>query len=849
MPSKRGDGQGGGMGAGGGLFVGEGAIVNIKDCSFQNCSSVGGAAGSSTGGGGLGGDGGGGGAFGGGGGFGGSGGGGGGGAFGGGGASGFSPGDASGANPGRNFDGGGSPSDPGVGGLGINGGAGGNGGFGGGGGNGGFGGTGGDGGFGGGGGADQGGGGGNGGFGGGGSFGGGTGGDGGFGGGGGQDFVGVGGFGGFGGGDGGFGGGGRGAGFGGAIFIQRGGDLTIEGSVFFSGSSATAGTNGSSNTDPLAGFGALGQDIFMMSGSSLTFDISSDVFLENPIEGNQGNEAPDGFVATNTQGLTKKGPALLSLTGDNTYTGTTTVEEGELRINNSVVSNIVVEEQGTLSGNFSCKVDATGNNGGNLTNHGVITPGINDVGTISVEGEFSQSATGTLVVDITPTGNNNDFIMGASAATLAGTMDVILGPGNYIAGTTYLVIDAPTNGTTFDVVTETGGLGQLVDIRVDYSSVVITIETTRLFEDQIIDSGPASDVANCIRVDDIVPNSDFALMVEALGTLSNSEVNVALSSLSAIRYGALEWINARNNSLSADILSQHLFELSCSPRDCCSCDCNANIWMTVFGNIMDNRKSLDYLSRYTANAVGALAGVDFCCGDRFYYGAAFGYTHTHLIWKNNRGSGDLNSLYGALYGSWICEYLSADLSVLGGGSDNDLDRRISFAQVDRTAKSDFWNYFVTAHMGLKSSWCCCAGVFEPFALTDYHFYTHGSFTEKGAQSLNLRVLSKDQHMMRGEAGLLWYIESDCDTYCFAPYLGLSWVGEFPLNESKQPASFTGQSCVIKALSFDSSVQLGAPQAGIKWSHCNGASFSLGYKGLFNGSTRINQFDGRFDWVF
>jgi|GEM_PF-1488814 len=642
-------------------------------------------------------------------------------------------------------------------------------------------------------------------------------------------------------------GGGGGAGFGGAIFIQRGGTLTLEGNVDFSGSSVTGGSPGVGGS-ATAGSTA-GTDIFMMSGSDLTFDISSDVILQNPIEGNQGDESPGAPVLTNTGGLTKKGPALLSLTGDNTFTGTTTVEAGELQINSSVVSDIVVESGGTLTGSFTCNLDVSDANGGNLTNNGIVSPGVNGVGTIALTGEYTQSATGTLVVDITPTGNVNDFIMGATQAALAGTMDVVVGPGNYIAGTTYLVIDAPTNGTTFDTVIETGGFGQLIDIQVDYSSVIITVLTTSLFDDQVINSGPASDVVNCIRSADITPNSDFALMVETLGTLNDSQVNAALTSLSAVRYGALEWINARNNSYAADILSQHLFELCCSPRDCCSCDCDSNAWVTVFGNIMDNKKQLDNLRRYNADAIGLLTGVDFCCGDRFTYGAAFGYTHTHLLWRNNGGGGNLNSYYGALYASWLCHYFSMDLSVLGGGSDNDLDRKITFAEVDRTAKGDFWNYFVTGHLGLKANWCWCDSVFEPFAVADYHYYTHGSFSEKGADSLNLRVRSKDQHMMRGEAGMLWYIETDCGCYCVAPYLGLSWVGEFPIGKSRQPASFTGQSCVIDALSYDSSVQLGAPQAGIKWSHCNGASFSLGYKGLFNSSTRINQMEGRLEWIF
>jgi len=669
---------------------------------------------------------------------------------------------------------------------------------------------------------------------------------GGFGGGGGGRILGAGSAGGFGGGDGGIRGGGGGAGFGGAIFIERGGTLNLEGNVDFILSEAipgVAGTNASPGT-------IAGTDIYMMSGSFLNFDITSDVILQHPIEGNQGIETPNPPVLTGIGGLKKTGTALLSLIGDNTYTGTTTVDEGELEINGSVVTDVKVGPGGLLTGSFSATKDATGLNGGNLENRGTVSPGGTDIGEIILDGEFSQIGNGSrLIVDVTPVGNVNDTIMNATKATLAGTLEVVANPGNYIKGTTYLVIDAPTFGSTFDDVVVTGDFGSLLDIKVLYDSVVILITETELFKKQIIDSGPPSDVAKCIEAANIVPDSDFAVMVEKLGTLSNEAVNEALTSISAVRYGAVEWINARNNSYAADILSQHLFELCCSPRNCCSSDCNANAWVSVFGNIMDNKKPLNNLRKYNADAVGMLTGADWCCGDRFTYGAALGYTHTYLLWRENGGRGDINSYYGALYGSCLWDCASLDLSFLGGGSDNDLKRNITFADVARKANGDFWSFFFTGHIGLKAYWRYCANVFEPFALFDYHYYNHETFTESGANSLNLKVLSKTQHMMRREGGIVWRYDFDCGNYCIAPYLGYSWLQDLPFGKSKQPASFKGQSCVIDALSYDSSVKLESPQAGFKWTHCSGGSISLGYKGLYNKKTRINEIEGRLEWVF
>ena len=102
-------------------------------------------------------------------------------------------------------------------------------------------------------------------------------------------------------------------------------------------------------------------------------------------------------------------------------------------------------------------------------------------------------------------------------------------------------------------------------------------------------------------------------------------------------------------------------------------------------------------------------------------------------------------------------------------------------------------------------------------------------------------------MIRGEAGLNCYYAFNCCTSCYAPYIGLSWVGEFPLHKSKQKVTFSGQT--VEVISYNTSVRLASPQAGIKWTHCCGASVILGYKGLFNSSVRINQAEARLEWVF
>lgn len=858
---------GGGLGTGGGLFVGN-ASVTLQDCTFTSCTAKGGNGATAVeaiggGGGGMRGNGG---LRGGGGGFGGNGAGiGGGNPAAGGGANGFGDGNAVGNDPGKDFDGMGASGDPGVGGEGVNPGPGVNGGFGGGGGN-----TitmfaGGTGGFGGGGGGGQ--------------LASTNGGIGGFGGGGGGSGTtatssngGVGGFGGGGGGGrgggndggGGFGGGdgskatdegGTGAGFGGAIFIDTGGELMLRTTAnfvgpLFNGNSAEAGDLGNPNTEESQGFGALGQDIFMRSGSLLTFDNESQITLLNAIEGNIG--VGGGDPNDPTSGVTKKGSSLLILTGENTYSGVTTINEGELRINSSVITPIVIESGGTLSGNFTARTHPMIASSGNITNNGRLSPGINGIGTVNLEGTYVQGNTGRLVVDITPDGTNHDRVLGATSATLAGTLEIVLGPGNYIEGTTYLIIDAPTGGTEFTTIQKSGPLASAVEIGVTYDSVVLTILNSVLFASQVVFPGVPTAVATCIEAQTIVPNSDLALVVGLLGTLDDSALNDALIAISAVNYGAMEWINLRNNSYVASILSQHIFELCCSKRDC-NCFPNS-VWASVYGIDGGNRRQLDNLSPFDSDSIGGLIGLDHQFSPCFYLGLAFGYTSTDFDWKKSLGKGDGDIYYGALYGSWQGSCLIIDTAFLAGHSKYSLTRNIFFPGFSRTAKSSPSINFFTFHLGAQGKFSClaCASL-EPYGYFDYHFLHQNHFSERGTDSIALKIKSKNQDLLRGEVGVRGYWDDwGCDNFCFTPYIGFGLAIDLPLECSQQRATFKeceDCSCVMDTLSYKNAIHMLSPQAGLKWTHCCGFSLLVGYKGLIGSKTITQQGEARLEYVF
>ena len=263
----------------------------------------------------------------------------------------------------------------------------------------------------------------------------GDGGGGGFGGGGGAGHVGasVGGTGGFGGGNGaagggGVSGGGGGGGFGGGIFLYRNNTLTLANPTFSSNSSLKGLKTPSSS----AGDGSrYGNDIFMMSGSTLELNLTSDLTIGSAIDSEQDSATWPGG------GLIKSGTHTLTLTGSNKYTGGTTFSAGTVKISD---------------------IETTTNLGtGGLTFNGGI---LQTTATLSSSRLIAMTGAGTINTDGGTITTLSGVISGAGALTKSGTGDLVLsGTNTYAGGTT--VSAGKLKGTTTSIQGDVANNSQL----------------------------------------------------------------------------------------------------------------------------------------------------------------------------------------------------------------------------------------------------------------------------------------------------------------------------------------------------------------------------------------------------
>jgi autotransporter-associated beta strand protein len=201
-----------------------------------------------------------------------------------------------------------------------------------------------------------------------------------------------------------------------------------------------------------------GSDPLEFSGAMVTPPVASTLTL------NATNTADTTFsgVISRAANVVKDGSGRLILSGNNTYTGTTTVNAGELRINGTTSGqgDCTVTAGATLSGSGTIGL-ASGKtlmlNAGtdNANRGGILSPG-QSIGALSVLGSvtfgdwavFNFDADGTLA-DGDPSKSDLLAVAGSGAGTLAFGTNVVLKLGSWIGDPT---------GDTFTLFTYTGSL-------------------------------------------------------------------------------------------------------------------------------------------------------------------------------------------------------------------------------------------------------------------------------------------------------------------------------------------------------------------------------------------------------
>lgn len=137
--------------------------------------------------------------------------------------------------------------------------------------------------------------------------------------------------------------------------------------------------------------------------------------------------------------LIKQGAGTQTLSGINTYTGLTSIQNGILSITGSIVGDVMVPLGGTLKG--------TGTIGGavNIGNGGILFPGTS-IGTITL-GSLTLNPESITSIEISPIASSGIYVIGN--ATIDGALHIKMKYGEYPYRGRYLILSAGNLNGTF----------------------------------------------------------------------------------------------------------------------------------------------------------------------------------------------------------------------------------------------------------------------------------------------------------------------------------------------------------------------------------------------------------------
>jgi fibronectin-binding autotransporter adhesin len=593
-----------------------------------------------------------------------------------------------------------------------------------------------------------------------------------------------------------------------------------------SGNLTLSGTSSVGSTTVAGGAlivtGALASAFSIDSGATLQGN-SSSLLAQGTVADNGAlvfDQAANGAFANAIVGsgsLVKENSGLLVLDGISAV-ATTAVNGGNLQIGDAahptaqLTSAVSIAAGATLSGHGTIV--------GNVTNNGgTVAPG-GTIGTLTINGDYTQSSTGTLSLEVTPTTSSTLVVTGV--AHLAGTLQLVTDPGLYRKGTTYDFLNAgsvtgafssvtSTNGVPFDVVSAGGGLAAVAT-----AGNVVALGGTR--NQTAVEHG---------FVNYPMGVSDFDPVANALIALpTNAQQNAAFDRLGGeIDADFLTVGRDRTRGFLGGIEDQQaLHGEQDTTRD-------PALWGYATGGA-DSVDGDGNAHSFNLSSVGAVIGGDADLGANTTLGLAGSYDHSTIGLSGSPQSGDLDAGTIGLYGEQRLGIFFVDAAGSFSFDRGQSRRTIAFSTIDRRADGTFTGnadgvlISVGARLRAPGDW-----LIEPALTITETDVRQGGFTEAGATGADLAVSSKTEDSTESIAGARfskafgdsgWRVDGQ-----------LAWAHEF---NDAQPNI---------AESFAAAPGTGFELVGAK----PGQDFAVFGAGLnFKATTRLSFF-GRYDGAF
>ncbi|MCI5052098.1 MAG: autotransporter domain-containing protein [Simkaniaceae bacterium] len=540
-----------------------------------------------------------------------------------------------------------------------------------------------------------------------------------------------------------------------------------------------------------------------------------------------------GMSGTGT--LTKTGSGNMTVTGNSSgFTGTTNFNAGTLTVSGSMGGPVVMASDTTLKG--------TGSVGG-CTNSGTIEPGAS-IGTLTINGDFTQTSTGTLSIEINPT--EADKLVVTGTANLDGTVLVLPETGIYTQGTEYTILTAGSINGTFATLSES----HEEDFALAYSSNTVILFIPAAFTVLPVStqslSGTQKAVANYLFCDPpkTTRSADLSRVENLLVSLSAPDYEAALNRLGPQQYSALPLSTA---ILTSQVWSNFTpWDTGCNPQD-------RHFYITPFYQ-NDHQNARDQQFGFTSFNYGLVLGGEKIFDEDVLVGMGGGYVRSKLNWKKDGGDSEMDTFYVGAYAGRTTGTVGLLLGPMLLNSNFDVQRKIIFDGLNRTGKSDINNWGAGLHVDAYCHWANSHGTsLTPRATVDLIAMQMENFHESGAQSINIETKTKMYTYLRPTAQATLSRAIQTNGLVFTPRITAGYTGTFILSKKTMSARFYEQlgTCGNKftVKTFDHSINQFLGKLGFTIAKCSGFNADFNYEIATGGKNITQTGSARLEWSF
>ncbi len=550
--------------------------------------------------------------------------------------------------------------------------------------------------------------------------------------------------------------------------------------------------------------------------------------------------------------LTKNGSGKVTLSATNTFLGMTKIQGGTLEVKGSLISPVIVFPLTFLQGMGTV---------GTVQNSGTVSPG-SSIGTLIITGDYTQAASGSLVIEIDDDPLASDLLLISGTANLDGSVILNPLPGFYEAGTTYTFLTASAISGQFAQLLET----QPLDFILKYlpNAVQIHIAFTEAVLPTPIDdlNGNSKKIAEYLFACNSIHSNDLVSILKPLVKLPAEEFSNALLELSPQQFGGLSLSNLQTSVRIARSMNrtndsyENYFSTCSKPSKEKKNEFSQLIWFNPIGYYYKQTEMQEQVP-FNSKTYGFTTGFSTCLFNHLIVSAGTGYTYSSLNWYENNGDAHIQSVYLSPSVGYIGEYGYAGVALLGARSLYDVNRKIQFSNIRETAHNNHKSYDgligISGGLKLKFPEKLQKNLFlMPTLNLDYLNIFEKGYQESGAGPVSLSIRNIHSAFLRPEFKLKLLKELNTETTCFLPSIYVGWLRNIPLKNGKYTSRFYKQEACEGNFTVQSyhistdQLALGAEASLFYKDNC---SLSIGYEANIGNHYSVQEGRLNFNWNF